>query len=503
MPFHTIQAAVNAASPGDHIQVAPGTYTEQVTIPVNLTNLTIQAQHPYNENNQPAQDASQLLANNLSFIQAPSTNNGAIVTDFASNFQIKGFVIEGPATSPGDPVQQGILVIGAQNVQIMQNAVVKIQEEAANAGDPTGTGIRVDAGGSATINNDYVAAYQKSGIVINDSTAQLNNDVVVGQGPISTIAQNGVEFDNGAQGSIQNSVVTGNIFAPQTVEDVGILLDDSGQVFVTNNLVYSNDGDILLFGPSRNFAVTEDVNAPNMNEGSVVSNNQTFGATYDGITLDNGVNSATVSNNQSQGNGDTGIFLFGSSFGNSVTNNQCTNDPDGILLWNGCTGNQIANNQCKNDIEGIFLLAGCSGNSLTNNNCMNNFDNGIVLDAGCNGNTLSNDQVNNNATNGVLLLGSSGNTLSNIQGNNNGVDGIALAAGSTGNQLTNDQFNNAGNDGIFFSSDSTGNTISNSQAHNSGHFDLEDQSVGGGTAGTGNTYIKDQFKTSNVPALTH
>ena len=35
--FHTIQAAVNAASNGDTIKVAPGVYTESVTVSKSVT----------------------------------------------------------------------------------------------------------------------------------------------------------------------------------------------------------------------------------------------------------------------------------------------------------------------------------------------------------------------------------------------------------------------------------------------------------------------------------
>src|SRR5690348_10790932 len=42
----TIQAAVTAASPGDHIKVCPGTYVEQVTIPAGKDNISLESTKP-------------------------------------------------------------------------------------------------------------------------------------------------------------------------------------------------------------------------------------------------------------------------------------------------------------------------------------------------------------------------------------------------------------------------------------------------------------------------
>ena len=44
--FNTIQAAVNAAAPGDTIKVCAGTYVEQVTIPAAKSDLTLRSHTP-------------------------------------------------------------------------------------------------------------------------------------------------------------------------------------------------------------------------------------------------------------------------------------------------------------------------------------------------------------------------------------------------------------------------------------------------------------------------
>src|ERR1044072_7924357 len=43
--YLTIQSAVNAAAPGDRINVCPGTYPEQVTIPATKNNILLRSVH--------------------------------------------------------------------------------------------------------------------------------------------------------------------------------------------------------------------------------------------------------------------------------------------------------------------------------------------------------------------------------------------------------------------------------------------------------------------------
>src|SRR3954447_6362480 len=83
--FTTIQAAVDAASPGDHIKVCAGTYAEHVVIGAGKDNLDIQGHNP-----------------NDTFIQfppalpAPGNADAVVLVNGAQNLDLQHFTIQGP-----------------------------------------------------------------------------------------------------------------------------------------------------------------------------------------------------------------------------------------------------------------------------------------------------------------------------------------------------------------------------------------------------------------------
>lgn len=298
-PYHTIQAAVNAADKNDKILVEPGTYVEQVVIPAGLTNLSISSQK----------------GPGSTIIQAPATLSGskAIITDSgADRLEVSGFTIEGPSNG----ISAGVLINNAQNVEVENDVIIHIHD-VPMSGNQTGYGVEVMGGGSASISDDSISDYQKNGIEVRDAntSATICNVVVTGDGPTATIVQNGIVFFNGASGSVSDSTVSKN----QTLlpfESGGILAFNSGQVYILGNVTFNNDGNIILDGTDRASGPSQDPKGfPN---GSVVAGNNTYGAKFDGIALFDGVSAATIVGNYSHDNGDDGLLIDGTSMGNQI-----------------------------------------------------------------------------------------------------------------------------------------------------------------------------------------
>lgn len=313
--YQTIQAAVNAAHKGDKILVAPGTYVEQVVVPAGLSNLSILSK------NGPAS----------TIIQAPPTLTGtkAIVSDTGANgLEISGFTIEGPSNG----ITAGVLINNASNVEVEGNTIIHIHDIPAS-GAQTGYGVEVMGGGSASISDDSISDYQKNGIEVRDasSTAIICNVVVTGDGPTAVTVQNGIVFFNGAAGSVSDSTVSKNQTL-LTAESGGILAFNSGQVFIFDNVAFNNDGNIILDGPSKASGPSQDPKGfPN---GSKVIGNNTYGATYDGIALFDGVSAASVTANYSHDNGYDGLLIDGTSMGNQINFNVLlNNNRSNVAAW--------------------------------------------------------------------------------------------------------------------------------------------------------------------------
>lgn len=343
-PYHTIQSAVDAARKNQTIVVAPGTYIEQVVIPSSLSGLTIQSK------NGPGS----------TIIQAPATLTGskAIVTDSADRSEISGFTIQGPANG----ISAGVLVTdGASKVEIENNLILHIHD-APKSGFQSGYGIEVMDGASAQIDGDTIADYQKNGIEVRDAgtNADISGVTVTGDGPTAVNTQNGIVFFNGAGGSVEDSTVSGNQTL-QNAESGGILAFNSSQVFIHDNVAFNNDGDIILDGPSR--AAGPSQSPKGFPTGSVVADNETYGATFDGIALFDGVNAATIKGNYSHDNGYDGLLVDKTSTGNRIDSNVLIhNNRSNVGAWdleddtfgqsNTIMGDGGTANFYKNDVFG-------------------------------------------------------------------------------------------------------------------------------------------------------
>jgi Right handed beta helix region len=107
------------------------------------------------------------------------------------------------------------------------------------------------------ISNDLIWNYQKNGIVVRGvgSNVTITHNTVLGQGPVSFIAQNGIEMGEGAKGSITNNIVYGNSYTGSGNAASGGVLIYGGSCFgaaltigvkVTGNDLIGNDVGVFL-----------------------------------------------------------------------------------------------------------------------------------------------------------------------------------------------------------------------------------------------------------------
>src|SRR6267143_459490 len=261
--FNTIQSAVSSPSvpPGSLIIVCPGTYVEQVNIGKSLSLL---GSGPSST----TVKAPPLLVPDTAGQFSIVTISGAITVS------ISGFTISGPGPGGCGSIHYGILVKGGATASIFGNSIVHIRdvEGGTISGCQNGAGIRVGRAftldtGTASIKGNSISDYQKGGIVVDGTgtKATVLKNTVIGVGPTSKIAQNGIQVGRGAAATIEQNTVSGNecnhidIVISNTcgpdldneIQDGGILLfNDSPaplSVTVTNNNVFGNDAGILPF----------------------------------------------------------------------------------------------------------------------------------------------------------------------------------------------------------------------------------------------------------------
>ena len=134
--FHTIQAAVNAASPGSTIQICPGTYQEYVFIPSTLNHLTLKGMGP---NPGPGQHGMPtILFPTTPNSQSLSTlhTDSLLTVDGATNVKIQGIEISGPYYDSGCAGETashvGVYVGGGGQAQLQNDYVTDIQDSQAS-----------------------------------------------------------------------------------------------------------------------------------------------------------------------------------------------------------------------------------------------------------------------------------------------------------------------------------------------------------------------------------
>jgi hypothetical protein len=209
--YSTIQTAVTSVAAGTTINVCPGTYPEQVKIPISLTLKGFASGNS---------SAAVITSPSGGLVQNASSLSGGgieaqIYVESGATVKIQGLTIDASNSNldslgcGGDPV--GIYFQNASGTITLNSVLNDVLSPNLN-GCQGGLGIFVESSGTNTVSITYnnVENYQKNGITVNGTgpagmTTTISSNTVIGQGPISGAGENSIQLAFGATGTISNN----------------------------------------------------------------------------------------------------------------------------------------------------------------------------------------------------------------------------------------------------------------------------------------------------------
>jgi hypothetical protein len=265
--YSTIQDAVGHAGNGDVINVAAGTYREQVT--VDGKNLTINGAGA-GQTIIESPDAASLVSHASDANSTRPTKYAVVTVTDNADVTISGVTVDGrdQATIPSPPTNYDFLGIYVLNSDAHIDGVAVTRTAELLSSDPNDVsgvqrnhGILVtghdtahggsDAGYTVEIENSTVSGFQKNGIFVNGSTltANIHDNTIIGAHTANT-AQNGIEIGSlfgavgdgdfsGTHATIDHNTITdiGNSGPAGSASGIIVFAGDASGVSVTNNTV--------------------------------------------------------------------------------------------------------------------------------------------------------------------------------------------------------------------------------------------------------------------------
>jgi nitrous oxidase accessory protein NosD len=238
---------------------------------------------------------------------------------------------------------------------------------------------------------------------------------------------------------------------------------------------------------------------------------------HDDIVL-NGADHNTIRQNRTSAAWDhDGIILMGGSDENNIHHNVSFNNTRpigcGISVGGGSRDNRVHHNLTFGNMNAGILLGGAllgpagPGNVVAFNRVVDNPGHGI-LSALTAGSRIHHNHVRHNGFradrpgHGILLTGAGTTGVLVVYNRilNSTLDGISLANGDSNRILRNHSRHN-GRDGIRADSASADNRIARNQMRRNAEHDCHDDSVGAGTGGTANFWVRNHGRTENRPGL--
>ncbi len=350
--YASIQAAINAAHPGDTITVAAGMYTEQIIIDKDLTlqgatGATIVAPDTRN---------TYTIAENddtwdpIVFAYGGTMSGNDVSGSGTISVTIDGFEIDGGNKATADPRYVG--VFGRNIDGTISNNEIHDMFDPDGAGDgPETFGIEVYGDSDITIEYNTVEEFSRGGIEVKgddnpdaptsgsapNPVADINNNTVYGNGVEMTDdwwAENGIQVASGTAGTIaDNHVSECGLKDNPDWDSTAIVVKDCDGIVVEGNTVSDNDYGIGVTGwwyttpkdPAEDTIIRD--NTANTNKEGIHLGSPVYNTLIEGNTLTNnnygvaacdygdlnGVTGTEVHYNTIEGNSVYGVESWASS----------------------------------------------------------------------------------------------------------------------------------------------------------------------------------------------
>ncbi len=226
-----------------------------------------------------------------------------------------------------------------------------------------------------TMDSVTVTNYDKNGITCDDAgtTCKINNSTVTGIGATGLTASNGIQGFDAKSIQLTNDTVTANTYTGTTYVSTGVLFYDDLASSATS--VVANSDDVGIY---------------DVNDGSGPS----------GTTIS--ISASTASNATNvNGLGGLGIGIDSATAG-TVQGNTFTSDPgDGLALY-GSSNLTVSGNTSTVSFDGIYIggpgtsVASSTQNTVSSNKVNSNTNDGIHADADTSMNTFSSNTAKSN-----------------------------------------------------------------------------------------------------------
>lgn len=421
--YPTIQAAIDAADPGDTIIVEPGTYDEDITI--NKSELTVVS-----------------LETHGALINAGGANYGVFIV--SNNVTLDGFVI--------DNAKWGVQVdFGVANAVITNNRF---------ADDPDMMAIYFNRGSGGYVENNEIKNLRKGMGFQTDEAVTVVSNLLKGCAVVAIEVFQDVE-------AVDNFAITGNVFEenarqvhdPNKILDLDAVLDSntfdravvvrgspikvptifssiqdavnatvSGDAISVLPGIYPEDvvipvSDLQLLGAKAGFPAGPDASPANRGtdesviEGRIWDGGSTTGSTIDGFTILSGdlhgitlEGEDTVVNNIIEGSGANpttthGGVWSGGGGGHFIANNNIQGYVSGMVFDGGIADPQcvVTENYITNcSMVGIQTHGSWSNGHIFADNLIEGNGSGIVLAQG--EHQVSGNRILNNEGTGVYIF---------------------------------------------------------------------------------------------------